>query len=106
MNTKHTPGPWTVFNPDDGECHRYPGIDSESETIIIYGNEDEVSGVRGQSKEVAEANARLIAAAPELLEVLVEILPIAETMINSNHPTWKKAKSAIAKATGEKEVAA
>lgn len=43
--------------------------------------------------------AKLIAAAPELLEALIELIPFASEWINDNHPAMQKAKSAIKKAT-------
>jgi hypothetical protein len=92
MNTKHTPGPWVVTPTKWNLLDTFEISRIDKSEWIAQVLDD-------------EANARLIAAAPELLEVLVEILPFAEEIINSNHPTWKKAKSAIAKATGEKEVA-
>lgn len=55
-NTKHTPGPWQVLPPKEGQ----PSI-----TIAIPSND--AVYVAGSTKE---ANARLIAAAPELLEAL------------------------------------
>lgn len=67
--SKHTPGPWKVF--DYGE---YPGIDSCTEprrAIVVYSDDDdEPCGVCGETKEERIANARLIAAAPDMLEAL------------------------------------
>ena len=55
--------------------------------------------IRTNNQEQAEANAKLMAASPELLDALIEILPFAEEFINANHPTHKKALAAIKKAT-------
>lgn len=65
----HTAGPWTVFEPGA----RYPGIEAErtKQSIVIFGifaNDD--CGVRGRTPEETLANARLIAAAPDLLAAL------------------------------------
>lgn len=69
MKTKHTPGGWKVVPEEFTEDGRYfaPEIASDSD------------GTRGVSIctirigiEGADANARLIAAAPELLEALIE----------------------------------
>lgn len=67
-----------------------------------------VACVHGESKkgskayaEMFEANARLISAAPELLEALVEVLdkiPLSDSNY-SETPTAAKARAAIAKAT-------
>jgi hypothetical protein len=89
--TKHTPGPWVqegrhVEAFDGKEC--VMGIE-------IYGPEDE-----------ALANARLIAAAPELLEVLrftlaeLEVSAIRDGLEPEELVAVTKARAAIAKAEG------
>jgi hypothetical protein len=55
----HTPGPWTYRE----------GYRGTEEYVVQRGHEGGFV-VEGLSKERAEADARLIAAAPELLEVL------------------------------------
>lgn len=70
MNTenaqKHTPGPWTLSTPPVCACRcRYV----ESETEILAEVRDTSNGVF-----VDVANARLIAAAPELLGSLKDVL--------------------------------
>lgn len=53
-----------------------------------------------------EANARLIAAAPDLLEALQELIAeydpqmAAMRAVSPRHPKWRAARAAIAKATG------
>lgn len=93
MNTKHTPGPWHVTGKG---LSRYvegrvrPGVLQE----VAWCGATEVS-------EQMEANARLIAAAPELLEQLQEMVRLAE------HEGWEgfeKARAAIEKATGASHV--
>jgi hypothetical protein len=62
MSTKHTPGPWRV-----APANLYPsGINIDSVSVnkyvcLVAGNRDDEQG---------QADARLIAAAPELLEAL------------------------------------
>ena len=67
------------------------------------------SGADGLSLEEAQANARLIAAAPELLEALKEIVGLANETIDGcghrytfdyNSPLGRAARAAIAKAEG------
>lgn len=64
-----TPGPWHVYEKTD----RYPGIEANQarQSIVVFGNEGDESGVRGKTQAEALANAQLIAAAcnaaPELL---------------------------------------
>lgn len=63
MSTKHTPGPWSV-DPDAPE--------------YVTGYQI-ASTVQGDHMEpVSEANARLIAAAPELLAVLEQVAQYLE----------------------------
>lgn len=60
METKHTPGPWSCDHGDTPTV--YPDNDKDYGIIAdVYGDQ-------------AQANARLIAAAPELLEALKEML--------------------------------
>lgn len=69
--SKHTPGPWAIYMPEEGyEC---PGIEAAGVSIIVFAPEllpGEDGGVQGRTVEEAAANARLIAAAPQLLEAL------------------------------------
>ena len=72
--SKHTAGEWRVYEEGDSQ----PGIEIFEKgqpvfSIIVYGDEGEDNGVFGREKEEALANARLIAAAPELLELAVQV---------------------------------
>lgn len=99
MSPAHTPGPWEAVPPDGGaptakdlwELAQRHGL--QSDYWFIRGPGDDVHG------HMSEADARLIAAAPELLEALDAILnalPSATT-----HPAIKMARAAMAKATGD-----
>lgn len=95
-DTKHTPGPWNVTGVMvDGEPHPEICIGVHTPhgplTVAVA-----LGGLEGQ-----EANALVLAAAPELLAALQAVLPWAAELINDNHPAMKAAKAAIAKATGE-----
>ena len=89
----HTPGPWEIessFNPG------YKNISAQKHTAlaqVVWCMEDE-----GRSPE-CEANAHLIAAAPELLEAL-EALVLDESKEYIPTRLWDAARAAIAKATG------
>lgn len=110
---KHTPGPWVVEHGLSSDPAKYtPGIDAVGEnfTVILYGikNEGEARGIRGRTDEEQEANARLIAAAPELLEALREVLKhekwhaaAADEVTPSARAAIKRADAVIAKATGQ-----
>lgn len=91
MNTKHTPAPWTV-NP-------------KAKTNIRHGNLTiaNCSSTHDGSREEEEiANAKLIAAAPELLEALQDLTWLIEqgAMIEEIQEAIKaKALPSIKKAT-------
>ena len=95
---KHTIGPWSVRGP--------AGIDKDYAIVGDYSIIAEAWGRVGETKYPdAYANARLIAAAPELLEALERAIEAIE-FAYMNAPEQPKeiaaGKSAIAKATGEK----
>jgi len=78
--SEHTPGPWRVFTSPRGT--KIIGIG----TLDGDGITDCGFGVwRGGSDE-AMANARLIAAAPDLLAACTEFLPILERQLDSINP--------------------
>ena len=52
-----------------------------------------------QTREETEANARLIAAAPDLLEALVQFVDEFDGCYADGEPAMIKARAAIAKAT-------
>ena len=102
MNTKqtHTPGPWI-------HAHSGPVMQGYSQPFAIAqkGERNLVAGVFGDVKggvDVTEANARLIAAAPELLEALKTVVDgvvmIFPSIVNSSPII--AARAAIAKAEG------
>jgi len=92
---KHTPGPW--------QAHRHESTDTY--TIHVAGRCWETWAVAhvGDCTQ-DEANARLIAASPELLEALNSLTAMAEafpTELHEKHPDVVAARAVIAKATGE-----
>lgn len=106
MSAKHTPGPWTVLMAPAGAR-----IESEYASVVLVGcDEIGADDVERLSHE-AKANARLIAAAPELLEALKEAErllakafgepPALASYTNDGHRAIRDARAAIAKAEGE-----
>jgi hypothetical protein len=85
MSTQHTPGPWSDRNG------RIFQTDREELTIANVG--------RAFDGDYSPANARLIAAAPDLLEALKDALCALECC-GKDYPAASKAQAAIAKATG------
>ena len=101
MNVEHTPGPWGLSSETSTIIKAY---DAFGETKIIIGS---ASGYKGSpffpSDETADANARLMAAAPDLLEALQALLPDAVGNHIGGPDTQARidaARAAIAKATG------
>ena len=85
MSTKHTPGPW--------ETTRQSGITY----VWQAGTETAVAKVYADVNEDSEANARLIAAAPELLAFAQIVAGGGYDMAD----IMTEARALIAKATGE-----
>ena len=100
---KHTPGPWIAVGT-------YVETSDASKAGICQCS---TSWMRqdhfGRSIKEECANARLIAAAPELLDALVDLLPLAEFGAAEQSPPYaddsllEAARAAIAKATGTQE---
>lgn len=94
----HTPGPWRLKR---GQRHSPEECD-----ITIAGDVFLLADISGPNYEHCEANARLIAAAPELLEALKEMVrwhikrgPFDEPLGASEQtPEINSALAAIAKA--------
>ena len=107
MTSKHTPGPWVVATHDLSVRHRSEfGLEIAAVVETIVSSDGPL-----MDTETAEANARLIAAAPELLEALVEatacgMVPISSAKDGgaSTHSRQVRCadmiRAAIAKATG------
>ena len=90
MSTKHTPGPWHI---------------ADGSKLMVHAGDVWVASTMGVRGDTGEANARLIAAAPDLLEALYPFVAqntseeFITITVKSAHVT--RARAAIAKATGE-----
>lgn len=96
--TQHTSGPWEMkFNPASNGCPAY--------FYGVVGPDGEKIGVEGfrlASGDEARANARLIAAAPDMKAALIGIIDMAEHAgFGPDSPIILTARAAIAKATGD-----
>ncbi|CAN0620436.1 conserved protein of unknown function [Burkholderia multivorans] len=86
---KHTPGPWTVHHRMR-DCVTFEGRDG-TENLFL-------ENIDGYYACQNEADAHLIAAAPDLLEALREVI---DTPHLGGKGGFQKARAAIAKATGD-----
>jgi hypothetical protein len=115
MTSKHTPGPWRVTNsdvlPTEGDdglrlIGIYAGevVKSPHENMVtgyIDCGGKFVASCNTRSDHEAEANARLIAAAPDLLEALEDALEIISDHLDNDFPDFLHfARAAIAKTKG------
>ena len=96
METKHTPGPWTTSRD---------AVSAGHVQITVYAEE---TGMRVATVFEREANARLIAAAPDLLVALIDCVSMLEAIQAEDPEDWRaapylqmqQAQAAIHKATG------
>lgn len=89
--SKHTPGPWAVVSGHDWHSGQQYGV----------------KDVAPLNHTITEANANLIAAAPDLLEALENMMDMIGLSSSSPNPAVrdliKKSLSAIARAKGESQ---
>lgn len=89
MSTNHTPGPWS-WEYGDAECSRPIALSAPKYDVILASEDFD-----GPRVYVSDADARLIAAAPELLAALQGVLNVADRKTDE----FDAARAAIAKAT-------
>jgi len=100
----HTPGPWLLDLGNDGAFAIYVAPDVDMGWALVLAS-------RGQNTERADemhANGRLMAAAPELLEALQQVVEVLDAALMIGIPTLPPdadgpaaiARAAIQKATG------
>jgi hypothetical protein len=98
----HTPGPWKQQAERQAGLVAAIRIKAEGATIAYVAGDDTVEDVKGRIWErvsdEASANARLVAAAPDLLDALRTMLTYAT---KADSKAVAKARAAIAKAEGQ-----
>lgn len=103
--SQHTPGPWVVCS---GGSNLRTGKYEIDEYFVCRGDYDSAIAadiIDPMTGKPSAANARLIAAAPELLDALEDMA--AQHLCGCNHPACKNCerdavcRSVIAKAKGE-----
>ena len=95
---KHTPGPWKFEHSEDIDLPNHVAISANTHTMlaqVVWKMEND------EYSPQCEANARLIAAAPDLLEALEAIIDSGELPLCYSSPLVIKANKAIAKAKEE-----
>lgn len=96
MNARHTPGPWVVQKSNglhDGQ-HDFAIHATKAKVLAEAFGRDSNGNIIS-----AEANARLIAAAPDLLKALKGFVSNSSVVIGLPHAA-RAARAAIAKAEG------
>lgn len=97
--SKHTPGPWelseAVYKEGFGTYRRVEQVQEFGDVVASVCIRHAVNHTLDAC---GDANSRLIAAAPELLEALKEVLDCDKTQ--TSFGAVMRARAAIAKATG------
>ena len=101
---QHTPGPWE-------KCDRGDYSDFDGHSNVILGDDTRICVVQNSGDDWADANARLIAAAPDMLAALLSAQEsIASFMGVHGYPNdsgageiLREVSAVIAKAKGETE---
>jgi len=99
MNAKHTAGPWWAYNRHGARIFKGWSITNGAGVVARVDIEP--------SPETQYANARLIAAAPDLLEALEDVCALRDFPDSAKGRAaagrgdpYRRARAAIAKATG------
>jgi len=100
MTTTHTPGPWHAI-PDASEftrlIGRFPAFDPFPIAKVSMGK----THVTDEDFAELKANACLIAAAPDLLAAVEQVLCASEDNGDMEDIDWDQLRAAIARAKGE-----
>ena len=90
MESKHTPGPWSINGTYERE------IKSADGTLLAVA----AGYATKEDTELAAANAMLIAAAPDMFEVIKELYEFS-MKTDLRGPIFPKVEAAYLKATGQ-----
>lgn len=97
----HTPGPWKWgkgVEDDPTRCFVTQGIPGRAEFLIA----EIQNGAPGDCLETEVANAHLIAAAPDLLAALKDLVESLNNDLDDKQAAaWDAGRAAIAKAEGQ-----
>ena len=107
---RHTPGPWKYKNVKKTYYDQLTGVPRIEEDHWINSDRESVALITtGKDKDTAIADAKLIAASPDLLAALEQLLNVMETpdkkvdtlVYYFDCNDFETAREAIAKAKGE-----
>ena len=96
--SKHTPGPWTASEGSPSDLWHVDMPDRQFSITVARGDED-----WDMSVEEVQANARLIAAAPDLLDALQALVAAFDADLHDLMIAKLAAQASIAQATGPQE---
>ena len=96
-NAKHTPGPWEVVEIEEGLFHIHSPKGDRVHPVPVSVVDYHRDGHEEIRTIKSRANARLIAAAPDLLRLLQAMLDLH--IAHHNEPIHAAARKAIAAAT-------
>jgi hypothetical protein len=103
----HTPGPWVVGRTEPTQVWRAPTASRPSGGPLLARTANVVElGALTHDEELA--NARLIAAAPDLLDALERLLIFADELcrdvgVSTHYPSAERARAAIRRALGDRD---
>ena len=98
METKHTKGKW-VAQPLNSISNGWIDIKIGKNTVTVYGDPIDPEYPNAEIIETLQANAKLIAAAPDLLEACVKMIEHYDRYLLSQNDYYIEMKAAITKAT-------
>ncbi len=107
MSAKHTLGPWRLEPVEDRSIkHLCPVAEADNFSLltVVYSGGHDGDECTAFAAVYRDEDARLIAAAPELLEALQTLTDHCRRMgfdTREEEPLLQAAEAAIAKATGE-----
>jgi hypothetical protein len=104
MSSKHTPGPWRRGSDELSSPELFSEVYGPNEFVIATCH---VGNARGKDRREAvdyvRANARLIAAAPELLRACEAVSAHYSGSLDHQPPFVALCRAALARATGEQQ---
>ena len=103
MNNRHTPGPWAVKGKAPGPVVYAEG--RREHICVVQHDLDQPYQMAKETYAQAEADARVIAAAPDMLAACEEVAEIIHHRAGTGDPDLHRAneilRAAIAKAKGD-----